>query len=90
MQNGLSAMNHTSQNTIAISYDATKQTTRSTCLALKLKRGNHAPIYSSVHIVEAAIKLTLTSAHSKNTSSIGTGTTKNNSKSVKTGTNQFA
>jgi len=64
--------------------------TRSTCSTLKLRRGNHASICSSVQIAEVTIKLTLTSAHSGNTGLIGTGTTKNESKSMKIGTNQFA
>jgi len=90
MRNTLSAMDHTSQNTIAISCGAVKQMTRSTHPVLKLRRGNHALIYSSVQIVEATIKPTLTSAHFRNIGSIGTGTTKNKSKSMKIGTNQFA
>jgi len=83
-------MDCTSQNTITISHGAAKQTTRSTCPILKLKRENCAPIHSNIQIVKATIKLTLTSAHSRNTSSIETDTTKNKLKSMKTGTSQFA
>ena len=86
----LSAIDYTSENTITILHGATKQMTRSTCSTLKLRRENHASICSSVQIVEVTIKLTLTSAHSENTGSIGTGTTKNKSKFMKTGTNWFA
>jgi len=86
----LSVIDHTSENTITILHGAAKQMTRSIYPTLKLRRGNHAPICSSVQIVKVTIKLTLISAHSENTGSIGTGTMKNKSKSMKTGTNQFA
>ena len=83
-------MDYTSQNTIAISCGAAKQMTRSTCTALKLRKGNHALIHSSVQIVEVTTKLTLTSTHSGNTDSIRTSITKNKLKSMKIGKNRFA
>ena len=85
----LSAINCTSQNTIAILYGAAKWTTRSTCPVLKLRRRNYTPICSNIQIVEVTIKLTLISAYSENTSLIRTGITKNKLKSVKIGISWF-